>query len=185
MEEKQTPVTQTPVTQTANSAPVEGTSAQAVGGYNPIAQAAGGIDTTIPLLVPDQALELECIKSEIKPSKNDENRDVLTMVFKTTREARLVGGKKAHDGYKLYKRWSVSTSEPHDGKAGRTAEDIDRDLALVLKAFFGPKCAKSPADLYNNPALVEGYKVTATSNIEKGSGGYPDKNGFSFRIPSA
>src|SRR5947207_9028366 len=103
---------------------------------DPLSVAAGGIDTTMPLLQSDRTMRLECISSKVEPTKTDESRNVLTIVCKTTTDGVFTTGKPARAGYKLYKRISVSPSEPKDGKDGRTMDAIKRDLALLLKAFF-------------------------------------------------
>jgi len=151
---------------------------------DPLAQAAGGIDTTIPLLAADRIMRLECIKSDVAPTKSDPNRLALTIVCKTTKDGTFTSGKKAHAGYKLYKRVSVTPSEPTESSEGRDVAAIVRDLAAVLKAFFGGQTAKTPRELLNNPAMLEGLLVDGRITIEKGSGGFSDKNGVNFIIPA-
>jgi hypothetical protein len=156
---------------------------------DPLSQAAGGIDTTIPLLAPDRTLRLECMSSQIAPTKSDESRNTLTVILKTTKDATFADGKPARAGYKLYKRWGVSETpggKGDDGKerAPRTNKEIARDLALVLKCFFGANTTVTPRELLNNPAMLEGKVVDGKITIEKGSGGYADKNGVNLLIPA-
>lgn len=151
---------------------------------DPLSAAAGGIDTSIPLLQPDRIMRLECSSCTVSPTKTDESRNVLTIICKTTTDGTFVTGKTAHAGYKLYKRISVSTSPAKDGKEGRDNKAIARDLAAVLKAFFGPATTKTPRELLSNPSMLEKLPVDGKITIEKGQGGYGDKNGVNFIIPA-
>ena len=151
---------------------------------DPLAQAAGGIDTTVPLLAADRIMRLECIKAEVAPTKSDPNRSVLTIVCKTTKDGTFTSGKKAHAGYKLYKRVGVTPSGPTEASEGRDVAAIARDLAAVLKAFFGGQTTKAPRELLDNPKMLEGLPVDGRITIEKGSGGFSDKNGVNFITPA-
>jgi hypothetical protein len=91
---------------------------------DPLSQAAGGIDTSLPLLQPDRTMRLECISSKIAPTKSDESRNTLTLICKTTTEGTFTTGKTAHAGYKLYKRYGVSETPAADGKDARTKKSL-------------------------------------------------------------
>ena len=124
------------------------------------------------------------ISSKIAPTKSDETRNTLTLICKTTTDGTFTTGKTAHAGYKLYKRISVSESAPSGDKEGRDMKAIARDLAALLKAFYGANTTKTPRELLNNPTMLEGLPVDGRINIEKGQGGFSDKNGVSFVIPA-
>jgi hypothetical protein len=151
---------------------------------DPLSQAAGSIDTSFPLLPEGKALRLNCKSSTISSSKADAARDVLTIIGETTEDTVFKDGKKCRSGYKLYKRYSITPSEPHDGKEGRTIENVAKDLAFVIKAFYGPKTDVTPRQLIKEPAMLEAKPFDAKTTIEKGSGGFPDKNSFTFMIPA-
>lgn len=151
---------------------------------DPLSQAAGGIDTTIPMLQPDRTMRLECVECKVVGKKDDETRKVLNITCKTTTDGTFTDGKTAHAGYKLYKRISVSESAPKEGSSGRDRKAIARDLAALLKAFYGATTTKTPAELLANPSMLEKLPVDGRINIEKGSGGFPDRNGVSFVIPA-
>ena len=153
---------------------------------DPLTQAAGSIDTTIPLLQPDRTMRLQCISCKVEPTKTDDTRNVLTIICKTTTDGVFTTGKTAHAGYKLYKRISVSPSEPKDGKEGRTKKAIAQDITRLLNAFYGVEKAKPIIiqDFLANPSVLEGLPVDGRINIEKSQGNFPDKNGVSFVIPA-
>jgi hypothetical protein len=155
------------------------------GEVDPLAEAAGAVDTSFPLLSPDRPLRWECISAKVAPSKADPSRNGLTLILKTTTETTFQNGKKAHPGFKVYKRYGVSVTPPTADSDGRTIDAIKKDLAFVLKAFFGAKAEVTPRALLDNPAMLEGRMVDGKTTIEKGSGGFADKTGVTFIIPAA
>lgn len=155
------------------------------GEVDPLAQAAGGIDTSFPLLPADRLITVECVSAKVAPTKEAPDRSTLTIMCKTTTELTFQDGKRANPGFKLYKRYGVTVTPPTDKSDGRTIDSIKKDLAFVIKAFFGSNAQVSPRDLLNNPAMLEGRPVSVKTTIEKGTGGFPDKNGITFIIPAS
>lgn len=152
---------------------------------DPLAEAAGGVDTSFPVLMGDRVLELECVSCKKALSKSDPSgqRETLTIVVKTVTDATFRDGKKANPGVKIYKRYGVTVTPPSGDSEGRTIDNIKKDLSLLLKSFYGPKTTVTARDLLNNPAMLEGKRVMGRVDVEKGTGGYVDKNTVQFRIP--
>lgn len=149
---------------------------------DPLSQAAGGVDTSFPLLAGDRILRMSIAKCSHGPSKTDESRNVLTIKMKTEKEAALDDGKTAKPGFTCYKRISTSPSEPKEGSDGRTNKDIARDLALVLKAVGKPDV--SPRALLDNPEQIEGQVVDVRVGVNPAKGSFPASNTFSFVLPA-
>jgi len=156
---------------------------------DPLSQAAGSIDTSFPLLMADRVLEFKVESSKVAPSKSNEANNTLTIKFKTTKEATLQDGKKTPPGFPLFKRIGVTVTEPTvdekgNEKAGRSIDNIARDLAAVLQACYGPKTDKTPRQLLDNPSMIEGEVVKMKIGIDKGSGNFGPSNTGSFVIPA-
>lgn len=149
---------------------------------DPLSQAAGGVDTSFPLLAGDRILRMEISKVTHGPSKTDESRNVLTIKMKTQKEAALNDGKTAKPGFTCYKRISTSPSEKTAESEGRTNKDIARDLALVLKAVGKPDV--SPRALMDNPSILEGQVVDVRVGVAPARGSFPESNTFSFVLPA-
>ena len=149
---------------------------------DPLSQAAGGVDTSFPLLAGDRILRMSISKATHGPSKTDETRNVLTLKMKTEKEAALNDGKTAKPGFTCYKRISTSQSEKTAENEGRSNKDIARDLALVLKAVGKPEV--SPRALMNDPTILDGQVVDVRVGVSPARGSFPESNTFSFVLPA-
>lgn len=155
------------------------------GEVDPLAEAAGGVDTSFPVLMPDRKLRFECSSCVKAPSKTDPSRETLTITLKTTTDTSFQNGKPCRAGFKIFKRYGVTPTPPSGESDGRTIEAIKKDLSFVLKSFFGANTTVSARDLLNNPSMLEKRPVDGKTGIEKGSGGFPDKTSVTFIIPAS
>jgi len=163
---------------------------EAAGGMvDPLNEAAGTIDTSFPVLAPDRIVEFKVESSKIAASKSNEQNQTLTIKFKSTKPAKLLDGKETAPGFPVFKRYGITPTEPTvddkgNEKAGRTIENIKKDLATVLKACFGPKTDKTPRQLIDNPSMLEGEIVQGKTSVDKGSGNFGPSTNISFVLPA-
>lgn len=166
----------------------DGAGASAAEEQDPLSMAAGGIDTTFPVLAGDRIIQFQIAACRKVPVKDKPDRFNLEFKIKTTKDAMLNDGRTAHAGFSGFKRISVSTSEPSEdtttGKksAGRTSKDIAKDLAMALKA-----CGRvdlSPRQLIDNPEVLDGILVDMKIGINPAKNNFPESNSFSFVIPA-
>lgn len=150
---------------------------------DPLSGAAGGWEAPrFPLLMPDRICRFKISKCTKAPTKDDENREALTIVLKTEKDYTGADGKPLRAGFTGFKRIGVTPSEGEGDKRPRTWKNIGEDLAMLLKA-----CGKgniSPRELLDNPSMVEGEIVDCKVGISKGTGTYPDSNTFNFVLPA-
>ena len=153
------------------------------GEQDPLSGAAGGWEAPkFPLLMPDRICEFKISKSTVAKTKDDENRDALTLVCKTEHDYTGADGKPLRSGFTVYKRIGITPSEEKEDKRARTWKNIGEDLAMVLKATG--KTDNTPRDLISNPGMVEGIIVKCKVGISKGTNNFPDSNTLTFVLPA-
>ena len=152
---------------------------------DPLSQAAGGINTDFPLLMPDRIYRLE-IKSGTKEvdneaidkkSKTKYSREQLLFKLATTQDAMSRDGKPLRAGFTLRKYLLVTPTGDY------TLDSVARSIAILLKACG--KANVTPRELINNPSMLDKQVVDAKVGISVDkTGTYPDSNSITFVIPA-
>ena len=152
---------------------------------DPLSQASSGIEAPkFPCLAPDRICRFTIKKCSHGPTKDNPNRNSLTIVLNTVKDYNDTDGKVLRAGFTGYKRigTTVITAEEAGEKRPRDINAIKADLAMVLKACGMGE--KSPRDLLNNPSIVEGQVVDMKVGLQKERDGYPASNSFTFVLPA-
>lgn len=149
---------------------------------DPLSQAAKDIDTSFPVLMGDRILRMTIVAATKAATKEHADRESLTLKMKTAKDATLSDGKTAKAGFTCYKRVGLSETAAEGDKNARTFKEINRDLALVLKAVG--MADKSPRDLVNNPSIIDGQVVDVRVGISPARGSFPESNTFTFVLPA-
>lgn len=152
---------------------------------DPLSGAAAGWEAPkFPLLAPDRIYRFKIAKCTKAATKDDANREALTIQLKTEKDYTDTDGKPLRAGFTGYKRIGITpiTEEQAGDKRPRSIKDIGADLGMALKSCG--KGDKSPRELLNNPSLIEGEIVDMKVGISKGRDGFPDSNTFTFVLPA-
>lgn len=139
----------------------------AVPAVDPLAMPASEIDTRFPRLQPDRVYRMVLRSPEKKT--NDKGTEMLNMKLETTVECIDTDGKTLHPGFKFTHR-IVGASGDRDLNA------VAKDLALLMKAVYGPKTTMTARQIWDNPADLEGKPVDVKVGIQKEKDGYPESN---------
>jgi hypothetical protein len=150
---------------------------------DPLSGAASGWEAPkFPCLAPDRICRFKISKATKAPTKDNPDRESLTLVLKTEKDYTDTEGKPLRAGFTGYKRIGVTPVAEEADKRPRTWKNIGEDLGMVLKATG--MLDKSPRDLLNNPAIVEGQVVDCKVGLQKEKDGFPQSNTFSFVLPA-
>lgn len=150
---------------------------------DPLSGAAGGWEPPkFPLLMPDRICEFKISKATKQPTKEDANRESLTLVLKTEKDYTGADGKPLRAGFSVYKRIGLSPTDGKDDKRPRTWKNIGEDLAMLLKA--AGMVETTPRQLIDDPTIVEQAIVMCKVGISKGTGTFPDSNTLTFVLPA-
>ncbi len=150
---------------------------------DPISGAASGYEEPkFPRLAPDQLCEFEVVSAKKAPTKDDENRFLITIQVKTIKDYRDSDGKPLRSGWKQFERIAVTPTPETDSSRGRPLDDIKKDLAHWLKCCGMPQT--DIGDFYKNPSIIEGAKFAAKTSTSKGKDGYPDSTRLTLRLPA-
>ncbi len=156
---------------------------------DPLSAAAGNLEEPkFPVLAPDQVCEFKVSSSKVGVTKDtadapeSEQRKSLTVTVKTTKDYRDADGKSLRAGFPVYLRYGITPTEGTEDKRARTNKQIAEELGMVLKGIG--MASKSPRDLINDPAMIEGGIFQAKVSISKGKDGYGDSNRLSIKLPA-
>jgi hypothetical protein len=130
---------------------------------DPLAQNAGDVDTSMPLLVPEKLYNMNCAKVESKT--NDKGVSMLKITLKTTRDEMDTLNNKVNIGFPVFENWVYTPT------GDLTMDQIKKSGATILKAF-GLKTT-SLRDLVNNPTMLENKIVCVKIKTRKEKDGYP------------
>ena len=151
---------------------------------DPFAEAAGGVDTSYPVLAANRIWKF-VVKSCTRDTKHNEGSDEVksdALVLKVALEEEGVfrGGKTALPGFSVSIRIGLLASEKFD------MDSVKRGLALWMKSLLGDR-AKSTTmrEWINNPGLVDGLVFIGKTGIKVDKGGqYADQNTITPVLPA-
>lgn len=133
---------------------------------DPLAVPAGGVDTSMPKLMP-KLYVLEVF--EAKKNVNQESgKESVRMVLKTIQESQSTDGDVVNAGFPLYYYFAHTPTEKY------TPADIAKNGAIILKAL-GLKDV-SVRQFIDNPEIVVGKQATVKVDIRKAEGSFPESN---------
>jgi len=143
--------------------------------HDPYDVPAGSVDTSFPRLVPNKLYPLEVIEAEVRT--NDEQRESLRIVLKTTEDAYSTTGDPVNKGFPVYHYVSLTPSDKY------THETIKKNLALIMQALglVGMKIS----NFKQNPGLIVGKVVVVKLGLRKADDEYPESNKIVAWVPPA
>ena len=121
---------------------------------NPLSLAAESIDTSYPLLAPDQICEFEIVSAKKETVKGHTDREMLVLKLKTVKDYRSKDRNALRSGFVVMKRIGITPRPEEDGMKERGWDEIRKDLALVLKGVGRPR-----------PRLVTFSTTSAPSSV--------------------
>lgn len=130
---------------------------------DPLAQNAGDVDTSMPLLVPEKLYNLVCAKAEVKT--NDKGVGMVKITLKTTKQEMDTLNNPVNEGFPIFENFVYTPT------GDLTIEQIKKSGALILKAF-GLKNT-TIRDFVNNPKMIEDKIVCVKIKTRKEKDGYP------------
>lgn len=143
-----------------NADPLSGGNGQEV---DPLAQNAGDVDTSMPLLVPEKLYNMHCAKAEVKT--NDKGVGMVKITLKTTKQEMDTLNNAVNEGFPIFENFVYTPT------GDLTIEQIKKSGAVILKAF-GLKTT-TIRDFVNNPKMIEDKIVCVKMKTRKEKDGYP------------
>ena len=159
--------------------------ASAAAEADPFAMPASEVDTRFPRLQPDRVYRMS-IASASKDKVKDSEREMIVLKLVTTKDEMDTDGKPIHPGFPIFHRIGITVTK--EDKAleikERSAKDISRDVALVLKAI-GKGTTTTREAIDNTEAVFKDQIVDVKVGLQKAKDGFPESNKISsFVIPS-
>lgn len=148
---------------------------------DPLSEAAGGVDTSFPILAGDRIVRFEVVKTTVQ-KKEETGNEFMVLKMKTQKEVALDDGKTAKPGFTCYKRIMITVTPPTEQSEGRTIDAIKKDLSLALKCIGKPEV--SAREFINNPSLFDGQVIDMKVGIQPAKGSYAASNTFAFVLPA-
>jgi hypothetical protein len=151
----------------------EGVDSGAAVENDPLSVAAGGVDTSYPVLSPDRLLRFE-VKSAKKVRNEEKATEHIELKLKLLKESTFTDGKPAREGYVVTERVGITPSEKYD------IEAIKKGLAKWLQGVLGIAEANkvSLRQFVDNPSILDGKVFDGKTSIRKDkSGNFPDQSG--------
>lgn len=130
---------------------------------DPLAQNAGDVDTSMPLLVPEKLYNMSCAKAEVKT--NDKGVGMVKITLKTTKDEMDTLNNKVNTGFPVFENFIYTPT------GDLTNDQIIKKGAVILKAFGLNKT--SIRDFVNNPKMIEDKIVCVKMKTRKEKDGYP------------
>src|SRR5262245_22344795 len=97
---------------------------------DPLSEAAGGVDTSYPILSPDRLLRFE-VKSCKKLRNEDKGSEHIEFKLKLMKESTFTDGKVAREGYIVTERAGITPTEKFD------IDSVKKGLAKWLQGILG------------------------------------------------
>jgi len=147
---------------------------------DPLAEAAGGINTDFPVLMPDRLLEFK-VSSAKKKHNEQTGSDSIELKIELTKDSTFRDNNKARAGFKFNQYIGVSPSDNY------TFEDIKRNVALWIKACLGKEKAAvtQVRHVVDNPSILEGTIFNGRTGVKKDkTGTYADSTSVTPILPA-
>jgi len=147
---------------------------------DPFAEAAGGIDTSYPVLMPDRVLPFRVSKAE-KKRNEEKGNEYIALKLTLNKDATFKDGKPARAGFVVNSVIAITPTEKYDNDA------IKRSCAAWLKACLGIERASQVTirSFMDNPAMLEQTIVDCKTSIKKADGSFPEGTNVSPVIPAS
>ena len=130
---------------------------------DPLAVAAEGVDTSMPLLQPDKLYNLTVAKVENKT--NDNGVGMLKITLKTTKGELDTTGNVVNTGFPIFENFVYTPT------GELTIDQIKKTGAMILKALgMGGSTIR---DLVNNPQMIVDKVVCVKIKTRKEKDGFP------------
>jgi hypothetical protein len=130
---------------------------------DPLAQNAGDVDTSMPLLVPEKLYNMHCAKVESKT--NDAGVGMIRIILKTTKDEMDTANNVVNKGFPIFENFIYTPT------GNLTIEQIKKSGAVILKAFG--LATTQIRDFVNNPKMIEDKIVCVKIKTRKEKDGYP------------
>lgn len=133
---------------------------------DPLMQAAGDVDTSMPRLKPDKLYNMEI--ADVTSKTNDEGTGMLKITLKTVKDETDATDKPLNKGFPLFYNWVYTPV------GELTVDMIKRSGASILKACG---LGREPISaLRDNLDLIKGKIVCVKVGTRKAKDGYPESS---------
>lgn len=152
---------------------------------DPLSEAAGGVDTSFPVLSPDRLLRFE-VKNATRERNDKTGAESIKLKLRLTDDtqnasATYTDGKPARAGYTVSQYIGITPTDKY------SIDDIKRNAALWIKAIWGEEAAKGITfrAFFDQPSMAEARKVDCKTGINKDKNGvYPDSTKLTPVLPA-